>query len=592
MRTVRNSKQLVALAMQHGRPPDGGGPRYIRGTKNDGDGSSFQNCSVQAFARMLETYKPTRNKAQVLHLYACMPPCVVNDHTTIAIQLIAMLVEVGSIYHARHVFDRLRHRDAPTWSFLITAYVRHGELKLALTLHQIMRTDTSLHPSDYAFVALLKACIGLKDMETGIELHSLISNRGLLKANIYVGSALIDMYIKCGSLSKAQEVFYELENRDVVLWTTLIAGYVDHDRGEEALQCVKQMKKEGFSPNAHTLVCSSKACGSLKATYRGQEIHTEITMKGYEREIMVGNSLLSMYATCGSLEIARFLLDKLPFRDVVSWTAMIDGYAEHGYGEEALNCLEGMQHESIAPNALTYTCCVKACCSMGAIEKGYELHSAIIEKGFESDLPIGSILVTMYVKAGALTEAQFVFDRLTIRDYVLWTALIEGYSQVGESGNVFSNFDKMLGEGIKPELVSFLIIINVCNHEGLVEKGLAYFEAIRREYGLTPTLGHFTAIIDLLGRSGHLSKAISMIREMPWHPDYVLWCTVLMACRKWGDSKIASYAFEHAIKLNEKGMTAYVCMSNIYADAAMHDEANKVKALWVQEQGLEEQVLG
>lgn len=445
-----------------------------------------------------------------------------------------------------------------------------------------MQADASLRASERAFVALLKACSALKDLEGGCDLHDSIAGRRLLQHNVFIASALVDMYVKCGSFAKAQEVFCEIPIRDVVLWTTLIAGCVEHGRSEEALYCVKKMQQDGISPNAFTLVCSAKACGSLKASDRGGEIHTGIAVKGLERDIVIGNALIDMYAKCGLLETAKAVLYKLPVRDVVSWTALIDGYAECGCGEQALYCSELMQCDSVSPNAHTFASSVKACYSIEALDKCQEVHSAITLKGYENVLPVGSALINMYAKYSLLADAQIVFDELLARDVVTWTALIAGYAQIGASEKVFSNFNRMVKEGVKPNLVTFLNLLSACNHAGLVNKGLAYFETITKGYGFTPNLDHYTCMVDLLGRAGHLSKALAMIKEMPWHPDYVLWCTVLLACQKWRNVELARYAFKNAVRLDEKCMTAYVLMYNIYADAAMQEEANKVEILRLQ----------
>ncbi|KAH7306405.1 hypothetical protein KP509_22G009800 [Ceratopteris richardii] len=445
-----------------------------------------------------------------------------------------------------------------------------------------MQEDAFLSLNNHALLPLLKKCIRLKDVETGNRLHTLIFSKGLLKTDIVVGSALVDFHFKCGALSKAEEVFWQIRKRDVVLWTTMIGGYAEHGRAEDALQCLSQMRHDGFSPNAYTLVCSSKACARLKSANRGQEIHTEITMKGFESEVLVSNSLMSMYASCGLLDTARMIFDRLSARDVVSWTVIIDAYAEHGCAEKAIGCLEHMQLENISPNVLTLTCGVKACASTGAIEMGHRLHSNIIEGGFESSLAAMSSLVTMYVKFGMLPEAQFIFDKLGIRDAILWTALLAGYCQVGESENVFAYFDKMLQEGVRPVPGTFIILLNACNHEGLVEKGLECFQYFGKYYGLTLTMEYYSTVVDLLGRSGHVSKGLSMIEAMPWHPDYILWCTILRACCKWQNMEVARYAFEHAIRLNRKCLTAYVFMSNICANAYMHSEANGIEMLGVQ----------
>eukprot|EP00250_Pteridium_aquilinum_P002431 c12646_g1_i1 orf=3-239(+) len=78
-------------------------------------------------------------------------------------------------------------------------------------------------------------------------------------------------------------------------------------------------------------------------------------------------------------------------------------------------------------------------------------------------------------------------------------------------------------------------------------------------------------MVDLLGRVGHVDKAVAMIWRMPMHPDIMSWQKVLGACRKWGDVELGRHAFEHAVRLDERGTAAYVCMSNIYADVNMHD---------------------
>ena len=147
--------------------------------------------------------------------------------------------------------------------------------------------------------------------------------------------------------------------------------------------------------------------------------------------------------------------------------------------------------------------------------------------------------------------------------------MLVGYSQIGESENVFNLFQRMIGTGRKPDTVTLVSILNVCNHAGKVDEGHLYFEAMSKEYGIIPTPEHHTCLVDLLGRAGHVDSAVILIKEMPFHPSATPWHTILGACRKWGDVELGKHAFAQAIGLSSTDVSAYVSMANIFADAEM-----------------------
>ena len=270
-------------------------------------------------------------------------------------------------------------------------------------------------------------------------------------------------------------------------------------------------------------------------------------------------------------------------RDVVSLNSLMVGYTEQGRSEEAILCFEEMVPKGGCTNTVTIVCALKACCgSTGTISKGREVHAQAIKAGIEPELIIGNTLIDMYVKSCSLREAEQVFDKLVARDVVSWTALIAGYAQLGENDNVFHTYDQMHESGIKPNLITFVHLLNACNHAGMVFEGEMYFESMSSDYGLTPTMDHYTCMIDLLGRAGHLGKAVSMIQRLPMQPDLVVLHTVLLACRKWGNVEFGRLVFEHALRLDKKAEATYMYMFNIYSDASMHDEADKIEAMRVE----------
>eukprot|EP00250_Pteridium_aquilinum_P032060 c44900_g1_i1 orf=1-327(+) len=108
-----------------------------------------------------------------------------------------------------------------------------------------------------------------------------------------------------------------------------------------------------------------------------------------------------MYAKCGLLKRAQEVFDSLLARDVVTWTALIAGFAKNEHGKEALKCFDHMQDEGVCPNAVTYVCCLKACGSIKALDKGREIHAKIEKEGLlGTNLALGNALVDMYVKCG------------------------------------------------------------------------------------------------------------------------------------------------------------------------------------------------
>ena len=328
-----------------------------------------------------------------------------------------------------------------------------------------------------------------------------------------------------------------------------------------------KMQFEGIPPNAITFICSLKACASIGALDKGKEIHMNIEKDGLvQQNIVVGNALIDMYAKCGSLAKAAEVFHVMPVRNIVTWSTIVAGYAQHGFGEEALHYLEQMKLEGITPDAVTYISSLKACASAGAIFKGQQIHAEIITKRLlGTNLAVGNTLIDMYAKCGSLKKAHEVFERLPIRNVVTWNAIIAGYAQIGMVNTVFLTFDKMIGENIFPNQVTFLSVLTACSHAGLVVRGQMFFEIMSQNFGIASSLAHQTCMIDLLGRAGQLDKAMEIIEKMRFHGDLITWLTLLGACKKWSNLQFGKEAFRNALQLDAIDSAAYVCMYNMYS---------------------------
>lgn len=384
-----------------------------------------------------------------------------------------------------------------------------------------------------------------------------------LEEDLFVANTLVDMYAKFGLLTHAQKVFDTLSVRDAISWNVLLTGYAEHGHGEEALSCFEQMQLENISPNCVSFVCALKACGSLGAIDKGQELHGMIESKGLETDLVIGSTLVDMYGKGGLLAKARGVFDKLLVRDKVVWNALMAGYVEAGNGEEALLCFEQMLQEGISPDFVTLICISKACGIIGAFAKSGKVLCMIRGEGLEGNLMVGTSLIDMYARCGMLASAHEVFEKLSVQETVSWNALMAGYAQLGESEMVFLIFERM-DETTKPDQVTFLNVLNVCSHAGLVKKSQMYFEAMSRTYGIVPILEHHTCMVDLFGRAGQLDKVEAMLKIMPYHPDVAVWHSMFSACRIRGNMELGREAFDHAVRLGEIDAASYISLQNLY----------------------------
>lgn len=487
-----------------------------------------------------------------------------EKHESIGTLLVSMYSKYDLLPDAQYVFNSLEVRDLSSWNALIAGYAEQGYINEVLECLRKMQ-QSGVFPDALTYACSLKGIDSSEALATGQQIHAEIAKDGL-ERDTPVGDMLLDLYAKYGFFAEAREVLLELLARNEASWTALIAGYAQSRLGNEALKCFEQMQLEGLCPRHDTFVWILKSCGNVRDIARGYSMHCEILKCGLERISFVGNSLVDMYIKFGFLLEAQRVFDVLPVLNVVSWNTMIMGCAENGLNEEALECAKRMQAESLAMDAITLVGILKACGNLGALHMGQVIHTEVAKEGFEKDSSVTSTLVDMYVKGGLLGEAREVFEELSVKDVISWTALITGYACEGDCEAVFGLFEKMKDEGILSDGVVVLSLLTVCSHAGLVDKGQKYFEVLIKENGILPTHEHYNSLIDLLARAGQLARASSFIGSAPLQPSLMSWIIMLGACRKWGDVDLGVVAFNCASELVGRQAVPYVLMFNLFAD--------------------------
>lgn len=494
-----------------------------------------------------------------------------------ATALVDMYAKCGSVGKARELFDKLPMKDVFSWTAMIAGYAQNGFIEKALETFKQMGL-AGVKPNSTTFATVLPACAKMGALKQGIDMHQRIMERSFL-SDIKVANALVDMYAKCGSIDKAREVFEKMPQRDAISWNAMIAGYTHNGFVEKALETFKQMQYSGVKPNSTTFASVLTACAKMGGLEQGMGIHQGIMGMGFWSDIVVENALIDMYAKCGSMDKAGKLFDKMPQRDVFSWTAMIAGYTQNGFFEKALETFKQMRLAGVKPNSATFASVLPACAKMGALEQGIHIHQSIMEGGLLSDIILGNALVDMYAKCGSIDKACELFHQMPRKNVASWNAMIAGYAQNGFCEDALKIFQLIKKSGTYPDIVSFVCVLHACSHAGLVDEGCTYFNHMSSHYCITPRIDHCVCMVDLLARAGYLENTLNFIIKMPVKPVADVWLCFLGGCRSHMNIGLGVFTATILFDLDPENTATYVLLSNVYAEMGRWDDVYMVRRL-------------
>ncbi|KAL3504679.1 hypothetical protein ACH5RR_034520 [Cinchona calisaya] len=290
--------------------------------------------------------------------------------------LVDMYAKCGEMEDSKMVFDWMRNRNTVTWTSIIAGFARNGLGEEAIRHFRVMQRR-KIAANNLTMVSIIRACGLLGALKIGKEVHAQIF-KNHVQSNIYIGSALVWLYCRCGNYSAASKVLQDMPLRDVVLWTSIISGCARLGHEHEALEYLKEMLGEGVDPNSFTYSSALKACAQLEDIRQGKLIHSSINKTPASSNVFVGSALIHMYAKCGHLSEAIRVFDSMPERNLVSWKAMIIAYAKSGLCREAFKLMYRMQAEGIELDDYIYGTVLTAC---GDLEWDVE---SVLKHGFDS----------------------------------------------------------------------------------------------------------------------------------------------------------------------------------------------------------------
>ncbi|KAK9158897.1 hypothetical protein Scep_005471 [Stephania cephalantha] len=464
---------------------------------------------------------------------------------------------------------------------LIQTLSKQGHTKRALQL-----LSTEPRPTQRTYELLILSCTRADSVSDAVAVHRALIDDGLHR-DPFLATKLIDAYAQLGSVHNARYVFDEMrERRTVFVWNAFIRALALAGRGDEALGVCCQMSETGVCFDRFTYTYALKACvvgpGSGSGERKGKEIHGSLLRRGFEWNVHIATTLIDLYAKFGLVSYAGKVFDEMPVRNVVSWSAMIGCLAKNGRPFEALELFWEMMvgNPDEVPNSVTMVSVLQACAALSALGQGKLIHCFVVRRGLDSILPVNNSLVTMYSKCGNLEMARRVFDRMDRRDVVSWNSMISGYGVHGFAEEAIMVFKEMINDGrVSPNAVTFISLLGACSHSGLVDEGKRLFYSMVPEYHIYPSSEHYAGLVDILGRAGRLEEAMKVIEDMRIEPGSTVWGSLLGACRIHCNIEFAERASVRLFELEPTNAGNYVLLADIYAEAKMWEEVNRVKKL-------------
>ncbi|CAN0879489.1 Putative pentatricopeptide repeat-containing protein At3g11460, mitochondrial [Linum grandiflorum] len=487
--------------------------------------------------------------------------------------------KISSVACSAAIASTVVGRSHPSWNSQLRELANKSHFSEALHLYlRMLRSGAT--PNAFTFPFVLKSSAVLSLPFTGEQLHSQATRTGCL-AEPFLQTALISMYSKCGLPDVARKVFDEnpQSRKLTVCYNALIAGYALNTRVKDTVLLFSEMRELEVPINGVTMLGLVPVCGVPGNLGLGVSVHCCCIKSGLNLDLSVGNGLLSMYLRCGEINSGRKLFDEMPSKGLITWNAMINGYAQNGLANDVLELYREMDSTGIHPDPVTLVGVLSSCAHLGAQTIGMEVERRMLACGFISNPFLNNALINMYARCGNLVKARRIFDSLQIKSLVSWTAIIGGYGMHGEGEIAVELFDNMIQTGIRPDRAAFVNVLSACSHAGLTDKGLSYFETMEEKYRLQPGPEHYSCVVDLLGRAGRLDEAHKLIKSMKVKPDGAVWGALLGACKIHKNVKLAEFAFERVIEFEPTNIGYYVLLSNIYTDAGDSEGVSRIRLM-------------
>ncbi|KAF1861302.1 hypothetical protein Lal_00014028 [Lupinus albus] len=340
------------------------------------------------------------------------------------INMLAACVRSGDVRTGRQIFDCMPCPSLTSWNAILSVYNQNADHKGAVKLFRKMQFQCQ-HPDRTSLAIILSSCAELVLLEAGKQVHAASMRFGFYD-DVYVSSGLINVYSKCGKIELSKHVFNEVPELDVVCWNSMIAGFSINSLDNDAFSFFKLMRKFGFVPSEFSFATIVSSCAKLSSLFQGEQIHAQIIKDGYLDDIYVGSSLIEMYCKCGDVDRARCYFDTMPHKNAVTWNKMIHGYAQNGYGDEAVCLFKDMISLGDKPDDITFIAVLTACSHSALVDEGVQIFNSMVQNfAVVPKLDHYTCIIDCLSRAGRFHEVEVILDAMPCKDDpIVWEVVL------------------------------------------------------------------------------------------------------------------------------------------------------------------------
>ncbi|CAL9145768.1 unnamed protein product [Musa hybrid cultivar] len=244
--------------------------------------------------------------------------------------MITTYAKAGDLVSARRIFDSMPERDLISWGSIITGCFQANHFSEALALFQQMQ-EAEVEPNEIVIVSVLSACAHLGALNLGKWIHNYIRKKKI-RADIYVGNSLIDMYSKCGCIMDAFEVFMEMKEKDTLSWNVIVFGLAANGYVNSALEVFTDMLREGFRPDDVTFLGILNACARSGLVDKGLKYFASMKeVYGLEPQMKHYGCVVYLLSRSGELDKAYNFIKEMPMTpDLIIWRTLLRACHTHG----------------------------------------------------------------------------------------------------------------------------------------------------------------------------------------------------------------------------------------------------------------------
>ncbi|MCE3049742.1 hypothetical protein HAX54_045704 [Datura stramonium] len=561
-----------------------------------------------------------RSRYASYHSHKCQQPtrpldfCSVSNYDVYSLnKTLHDLVKCGSLTSALHLFEEMPKRDVVTWNIMISGYSYNGFPRKSLHLYNKM-VSQGIKENSSTLSSILSICANAGLYKEGIEIHSRVVVLGSCM-NLYIASALVNMYIQMGLIDVAFKLFYELPKRNLPVWNLVLRGICELGRSSEFLSLYSDMKLDSVEPNGLTFCYLIHGCCKQRLLDKGRQLHSHVIKTGWlESNIFLANVLVDFYSACGILVDADKEFECIQPQDVITWNSMVSVYAANDMLHEAVRVLEEMRSWDKFPSAMSFVALLNLSSRRKELLFGKQIHNFVIKLGVDyGSVLVQSALIDMYGKNDDIQSSVTIFQCSHERSLECCNSMMTSLLHLGFFQDVFELFSWMVCENIVFDEVSLsstikalslysspsldncallhccaiksgfdsdsmvlCSLIDAYSRSGQIRFSQQIFEALP-----SPNIIGFTSMINAYARKGMGSECLAVFEEMIQKgpkPDKVTFLCILLGCNHSGLVEEGKKIFDSMRTLHEvyPDRRHYSCMVDLLGRAGLVNEAEEL----------------